>query len=254
MKRGQLFVMGVVAALGLVLSACGGSPTAPTAGVRLRGVAVNQGVGAADGVRGLSGRSAASGPSTITVTVQQNTSITTTISANGTFELEGLPAGTFTLVFSSNGVTLGTVTITSVPDQAEIEIVVQLSTTNVTLVKVTINGTDESESETDTGTNTGTAKTCLIEGGTVGAGVELEGSISSVTEANKKFEMLLNGHRASDLVSVDASGASFSCAGVKGTCDGALIAANARVHVSGKLETCSLDAATVSARNVKFQR
>lgn len=252
MKRGQLFVMGAVAALSLVLSACGGSPTAPTAGVRLRGVAVNQGVGAADGVRGLSGRSAAAGPSTITVTVQQNTSITTTISANGTFELEGLPAGTFTLVFSSNGVTLGTVTITSVPDQAEIEIVVQLSTTNVTLVKVTINGADESESETNTGTNT--AKTCLIEGGTVGAGVELEGSISSVTEANKKFEMALNGHRASDLVSVDATTASFSCAGVKGTCDATLIVANARVHVSGKLDTCSLDAATVTAKNVKFQR
>jgi hypothetical protein len=252
MKRGQLFVMGAVAALGLVLSACGGSPTAPTAGVRLRGVAVNQGVGAADGVRGLSGRSAAAGPSTITVTVQQNTSITTTISANGTFELEGLPAGTFTLVFSSNGVTLGTVTITSVPDQAEIEIVVQLSTTNVTLVKVTINGADESESETNTGTNT--AKTCLIEGGTVGAGIELEGSISSVTEAKKKFEMALNGHRASDLVSVDATTASFSCAGVKGTCDATLIVANARVHVSGKLDTCSLDAATVTAKNVKFQR
>ncbi len=250
MKRGQLFVMGVVAALSLVLSACGGSPTAPTAGVRLRGVAVNQGVGAADGVRGLSGRSAAAGPSTITVTVQQNTSITTTISGNGTFELEGLPAGTFTLVFSSNGVTLGTVTITSVPDQAEIEIVVQLSTTNVTLVKVTINGTDESESETNTGTNT--AKTCLIEGGTVGAGVELEGSISTAT--GMKFEMALNGHRASDLVSVDATGASFSCAGVKGTCDATLIAANARVHVSGKLDTCSLDAATVTAKNVKFQR
>lgn len=253
MKRGQLFVMGVVAALGLVLSACGGSPTAPTAGVRLRGVAVNQGVGAADGLRALSGRSAASGPSTITVTVQ-NTSITTTISGNGTFELEGLPAGTFTLVFSSNGVTLGTVTITSVPDQAEIEIVVQLSTTNVTLVKVTINGTDETESETDTDTNTGTAKTCLIEGGTVGAGIELEGSISSVTEATKKFEMALNGHRASDLVSVDATTATFSCAGVKGTCDATLIVANARVHVSGKLDTCSLDAATVTAKNVKFQR
>jgi hypothetical protein len=252
MKPGQFFVMVAAAALGLVLSACGGNPAAPTgAGVTLRGVAVNQGAGTA-GLTALSSRSAAAGPSTITVTVLENTSITTTISGNGTFELQGLPTGTFTLVFSSNGVTLGTITITSVPDQAEIEIVVQLSTTNVTLVKVTINGSDETDNDTN-GTSPGTAKTCLIEGGKVGAGVELEGSISEVTTKDKAFTMLVNGQRASDLVSVDASKAGFSCAGVKGTCDSTLIVANARVHVSGKLDSCSLTEAKVTASAVKFQ-
>ena len=73
------------------------------------------------------------------------------------------------------------------PEQADIEIVVQLSTTNVTLVKVTINGSDETENETST--NPGTAKTCLIEGGKVGAGIELEGSISEVTIKDKAFKM-----------------------------------------------------------------
>ena len=108
------------------------------------------------------------------MTVQESPSITTTISANGTFELDGLPAGTFTLVFTSNGVTLGTVTITSVPNQAEIDLVVQISSTNVVVVTVKVNGTDETENQTQTTT----AKTCLIEGGTVGAGIELEGSIA----------------------------------------------------------------------------
>lgn len=249
MKRGQFFVMGVVAALGLVLSACGGSPTAPSTGVTLRGVAVNQGVSSADGLRALSSRPAAAGTSTITVTVQENTSITTTISGNGTFELEGLPAGSFTLVFSSNGATLGTVTINNVPTQAEIEIVVQLSSTNVALVKVTINGSDKTDDET----GTSTTKSCVIEGGRVGAGVELEGSVGKVVTAEKVFEMSVNGQRADGKVTVDASGASFSCAGVKGTCDAKLIINGARVHVSGKVDTCTVSDAKVTAREVKFQ-
>jgi hypothetical protein len=250
MKRGQFVVAGLVALTALALSACGSSPTSPgaAAGVTLRGVATGSGVGlaAANGVQGLSTKTAAGGTSSIVVTVQESPSLTTTISGNGTFELDGLPAGTFTLVFTSNGVTIGTITITSVPNQAEVDLVVQISLTNVVVVTVKVNGNDETANQTQTPT-----KTCLIEGGTVGARIELEGSIAKAT--GKTFEMSVNGQRAGGTVAVDASGAGFDCAGIKGTCDATLIATGAKVHVSGNLTSCSLTAAQVKATQVKFQ-
>jgi len=205
--------------------------------VNLHGLAMGQSSASASSSSGF--RAMSTGGS-ITVTVQ-GTSLSTTISGNGSFELDGLPAGTFTLVFTSNGVTLGTITITSVPTQAEINLVVQITTT-VVLVKVEVNGTDETDNET---------KTCLIDGGTVGSSIELEGSVSSAT--GKMFKMSVNGKRASADVSVDATGASFDCAGVKGTCDATLLVAGAKVHVSGSLTSCSLTAAAVKASEVKFQ-
>ncbi len=246
MNRGQFLVVGLVAVAALTLSACGSSPTSPSSGaVTLRGVAMGSaaGVASGSGVQALSTRTASSGGAAIVVTVQENTTITTTISANGTFELKGLPAGTFTLVFTSNGVTIGTVTITSVPNQAEIDLVVQITSTTVVTVSIKVNGTDETENET--------AKTCLIDGGTQGAGIELEGSIGTVT--GKSFEMTVNGNRAGGVVTVDASTASFDCAGIKGTCDATLIAPGAKVHVRGTLDSCSLSAAHVKATQVKFQ-
>ncbi len=246
MKRSYVLLPAVLAVLGLALSACSSSPTSPssaTAGVTLHGVTVGQSPAGTSSVGG--GVQALSAPANrITVTVQENGSIVTTISANGTFELEGLPAGTFTLVFSSNGVTLGTVTITSVPTQAEINLVVRITST-VVVVKVEINGTDKTDDAT---------KTCLIEGGRVNEGIELEGSVGTVTVPDKIFQMLVNGQRATGgTVTVDASAASFSCAGIKGTCDATLLKEGAKVHVSGSLKDCSMAAAHVTATQVKFQ-
>jgi hypothetical protein len=249
MKRSQVLLPAVIAVLALTLSACGSSPTSPSgtsAGVNLHGLAMGQSSASASS---SSGFRAMSTGSSITVTVQ-GTSISTTISGNGSFELDGLPAGTFTLVFTSNGVTLGTVTITSVPTQAEINLVVQITTTVVIMVKVEINGTDETANENNNGNNDGT-KTCLISGGTVGSSIELEGSVSSAS--GKTFQMSVNGERAAGPVTVDASTASFDCAGIKGTCDATLLKAGAKVHVSGTLTTCSLTAAQVKATQVKFQ-
>ena len=67
--------------------------------------------------------------------------------------------------------------------------------------------------------------------------------------------MSVNGQRAggTGTVTVDASSAGFDCAGIKGTCDATLIAPGAKVHVSGKLTSCSLSAAQVKATQVKFQ-
>jgi hypothetical protein len=242
MTRRYGLLLAVVASFGLLLAGCGGSPTSPSGMgvVNLHGVALG-----ANTASSASGLHAMSGSSGITVTVQ-GTSTTTTISANGTFELDGLPAGTITLTFTRNGVTLGTITITNVPGTAEINLVVQITAT-VVLVKVEINGTDTTaDNET---------KTCLIDGGTVMQGIELEGEVSSlVSGSTTSFVMAVNGQRAAGgTVTVDASHATFDCAGVKGTCDATLLKAGQKVHVSGTLNSCTLTTAMVTATQVKFQ-
>lgn len=253
MQRRHILFSILALAVTFALVACGGnSPTSPSGnGVTLHGVALGSGAGST--FHGRAGALSTSGGS-ITVTVA-GTTISTTISANGTFELEGLPAGTFTLTFSSNGVTIGTVTITSVPTDAEVNVVVQVNTTVVILVKVEVNGTDETDSND--------AKTCLIEGGKVGRGIELEGSVSSVSGTS--FVMTVNGERASGTVTVDASGASFKCNGDNGkedngkggdnsgTCDATRLTGGEKIHVSGTLTSCSMTDAQVTASQVMLQ-
>src|SRR5512143_1411511 len=100
MKLRYFLAVGVVAVLAMSLSACGGSATSPNpAGVTLRGMAMDLPTSVAGGVSALSNTSAKGG-SAITVTVLEDPSLTTTISGNGSFELDGLPPGTFTLVFT----------------------------------------------------------------------------------------------------------------------------------------------------------
>ncbi len=247
MRLARLNFVGAVAVLGLILSACGSSPTSPSTGTgaTLRGVAMGT-AASPGGLRALS-TAAAAASSAVTVTVQENPSITTRVSANGTFELEGLPAGTITLVFSRDGVTLGTITINGVPTQGEVQVVVQISTTSVVLVSVTINGADDNDN------NSGN-RGCLISGGTVGAGIELEGHVSSGTAT--AFKMDVNGERASALVDVNASLASFKCNGprVSDTECRASVRSGAQVHVRGTLTSCSLSAAQVTAAEVMVQQ
>jgi hypothetical protein len=248
MTRSHFAVVCLVAVLAMALSGCGRSATSPSAaGVTLNGSAIDMPTSAAGGVTALSGTSAKAASASITVTVLEDPSLTTTISGNGSFKLEGLPAGTFTLVFSSKGLTLGTVTVTSVPSEAVINLVVRISRSDVLVVKVEVNGTDETGEQA--------AKTCLIAGGTVGGPIELEGSVSSPTSSAgpESFAMAVNGLRASGSVDVDYAGARFDCAGIKGTCDATLIKAGARVHVSGSLTSCSTTGAGVKATAIKFQ-
>lgn len=241
----------VLLVVGVALSGCGSSPTSPSAGtgVRVHGIALGSSAGSAatHDVRTMSER-----PSGITVSVQ-NTAITAKVSVSGTFELEDLPAGTFTLVFSQNGTVIGTVTITSVPTAAEVNVVVQITTTTVIVVKIEVNGTDTTETETDNQSpGDSTPKTCAIDGGRVGDRIELEGSISSAAGAT--FQMAVNGQRSGSAVTVDAAGASFQCAGVKAaSCDASLIKGGAKVHVSGTLTACTTTSAQVTANSVKFQ-
>ena len=75
---------------------------------------------------------AASDP--IDVYVQSDPEIKTTVGADGTFTLRGLPEGGFTLVFTQGGAPLGTLTFSQVAANQQITITVQVIGTEVVLV------------------------------------------------------------------------------------------------------------------------
>ena len=239
----RLVLVGLVLSAAALFSlACGGSsPSGPsgTSGVRVQGTLL--GAAAGTGVAALSTGTAASGPITVTV---KGTSISVTISGNGTFELEGLPEGTFTLVFTQGGVVLGEVTVTDVSAGAEVKIIVQVSGNTVILVQLTIQGQETPK----------TSSSCLISGGTQGQGIQLEGNVASITDATS-FKMDVNGNRSAGLVDVSASAASFTCVGNAKSADcKSQLKAGAKVHVGGTLTACSPTAATVVATEVKIQK
>lgn len=245
MRRNAFYIGLALLTVLLPLVGCGGSsnPASPSgAGVVLNGVVIGSEVAASSSAevsaQANSGRR-------ITVTVEGNPSLSTTVSANGTFTLEGLPAGSFTLVFTLNGVVIGTINITGVGDQVEIHIVVQVTSTTVILVNLDMN---DNKADADT-------KTCLISGGRSGEKIELEGDVASGTPT--AFKLDVNGNRASKFVDVSATAASFVCNGDKkasaSTCQ-ATVKAGAKVHVSGTLTSCTLDLAQVVATEVKVQK
>lgn len=99
---------------------------------------------------------------------------------------------------------------------------------------------------------------CMIEGGTPGRGIELEGTISSGDAS--AFKLSVNGGRSSNPVDVLAAAASLECTPASGPnaptpaqCR-ALVKAGAKVHVSGTLNACSATAAQVSAGKVQVQK
>ncbi len=231
--------------VGLPLVGCGGSsPTSPSGAgkVVLHGVAVGADGASMASAGGVTAQAAFKDRITVTV---QGTSISTTVSTNGTFELENVPSGSFTLVFSINTTVIGTVTITGVPTSGEIQIVVQVTVTTVVLISLEI---DDHE-------NDDASKTCIVEGGKVGKKIELEGNVDSGNST--AFKMKINGERSSGLVDVDASHAQFKCNGDKSssatTCKDS-VKPHAKVHVSGTLMTCTTSAAQVVATEVKVQK
>ncbi len=125
----------------IALSGCGGSsPSSPSGkGVVLQGTVLS--TTAAAGASAHAGASAASGK--MVVTVQENPRITATVSANGTFELEGLPSGTITLVFTIDGKVVGTLTLTGLGEDVEVKIVVQITPDGVILIEIKIEGQDD---------------------------------------------------------------------------------------------------------------
>jgi len=250
--RSQTWLSGaaVIGAL-LALGACGSdNPAGPSATrVVLKGTVL----GAPTSVfteSAASTQSASSGK--ITVTVQEDPSLTVTVSGNGTFEITGLPLGSFTLVFSRNGVVLGTVAVTGVQPDVEITVVVKVTGNNVVLVSLKMgDGPDQVADAPGQGNNN---KACMIEGGKVGRGIELEGNVESGNSAH--FKLTVNGNRSGGLVDVSAGAASFQCKGDKTSsaeCK-ASVKSGAKVHVSGSLDSCSQSAAQVTASQVKVQK
>ena len=101
-------------------------------------------------------------------------------------------------------------------------------------------------------------RTCLISGGRVGDGIELEGNVSSGGAGG--FLLQVQGNRAGGLVQVDTSGSAFECSPASGPnaptpaqCQ-ASVTSGAKVHVRGTLVSCDLMSAVVHASNVKVQK
>ncbi len=257
MSRRLLLSWGVVVAA-LVAAACGGSsPSSPSASgaVGIQGVVLGSASGVGE-VGALSNKPVAAGAGQVTVTVT-GTGISTTVSANGTFELEGVPSGTFTLSFSSNGVQIGSVVITA-GSGSEVKIVVQVQNTTMIVVQLEVDeaaGPSPSPSPS-TSPSPGAsppAGSCPIEGGRVGSSIELEGKVTTGTAT--AFTMSVNGERSSALVDVSATAASFKCDGKKDgdtTCKTSFKAGD-QVHVRGTLMSCGATP-KVTATQVEVQK
>jgi hypothetical protein len=252
MNRKLVVLALALAAIALGLSACGGTPTSASgaSAVLVRGVLLGEGAS----VTGITASSLTGAPNTssgsITVTVE-GAGITTTISGNGSFELEDVPAGTFTLVFKRDGVEIGRLTITA-ESGMQVEIVVKLESSIVVLVDLKLEHKDD---KGNAGNDSDAAKTCLIEGGRVGDRIELEGNVTSVSGTS--FTMTTSGNRAHGPVDVSASAASFKCNGSdkkSTTSCQASVKTGAQVHVRGTLTSCSLSSATITATEVKVQK
>jgi hypothetical protein len=238
------------AVLAVTLTACGGNPAGPSEGVVLRGTVVGA-TALGDRASASSAGSATSG-GRITVTLQEDPTVTTTVSGNGTFELAGLPDGSFTLVFSSEGVTLGTITI-SADAGDEVQITVQVTSTTVILISIEVVGSDDDDEGEDEDDGDA-AKTCMINGGKVGQKIELEGNVNGAPGST--FKLKVNGNRARSLVDVNAGGASWKCNGKSGsgTCNATSLKDGSKVHVSGNLDACTMDSAMVMASKVMIQK
>ena len=248
MRRSMSCALLALAASALVFVSCGGgsSPSAPSGkGVVLQGTVLSA-TGSAGVTAHAGGSASAAGK--MVVTVQENPAISTTVSTNGTFELDGLPAGTITLVFTIDGTVVGTITITGVGEDTEVKIVVQITADGVILIEITIEGQPGPGPTPSPGAS---PSACLIEGGRVNSNIELEGKVASGTTS--LFELDVQGNRARGLVDVNASGASWRCIGQSGDCKADFKIGN-QVHVRGLLTTCTGTDAVVNATEVKVQK
>jgi hypothetical protein len=134
---------------------------------------------------------------------------------------------------------------------------VESSTQPVLAAEIKLQDDDEADDD-DGEDDDAPTSTCLIQGGSTGRSVQLEGSILSGNSAS--FRLTVNGGRASGPVDVLAGGATLECTPKSGPnaptpaqC-AASVTAGAKVHVSGNLDTCTPTAALVSASKVKVQK
>jgi hypothetical protein len=122
----------------MVVAACGGSPTAstplaaPGPGVTVVGTVAGLASSSSDGVSAFS---AAAGEG-LTVTVAEAPHITTTVGADGSFVLRGLPEGSFTLLFTDeSGNLVGSLSFDEVRANQEITVTIDVVNGEVVLVE-----------------------------------------------------------------------------------------------------------------------
>src|SRR3989449_4728323 len=138
MRQTRLVFRSILTGAALVLAACGGNPASSSGdGVVLRGIVVGA---SAAGASALSVGTATATPEVVTVTVQENPAITTTVGADGNFTLRGLPEGGFHLVFSSGGGALRTLAFSEVKPHQEITGILQVTGSQGTLLEGRGNG------------------------------------------------------------------------------------------------------------------
>jgi hypothetical protein len=108
MRNNRLAFVAVLILAAAALVACGGNPAGPDAeGIVVRGTV--QGTGSL--------RAASAGvtsAATVTVSVLEAPSISTTVAGDGSFTLRGLPQGAFTLVFKNGADEIGRLTFAEV--------------------------------------------------------------------------------------------------------------------------------------------
>ena len=148
------FLIVAVAAAALALAACGDSnPASPseTGSVTVRGVLLGEGAA----FTASSAADSSAGPIEVVV---EGTSISVMISGNGTWVLEDVPAGDFTLVFLQDGQEVGRIEILA-QDSIEVDILVKIVDSEVVLIKIDFDGDDG-----DVDDGTGSKKTVCHKG------------------------------------------------------------------------------------------
>lgn len=235
----------VAFAVAAVTLSCGGEgPSSPSGtGVEVRGVVLGEGSAF---VASSGGHPSAAKAQKVTVTVE-GTPITAEVGADGTFVLRGIPSGSFTLVFTVDGTTIGEVPV-SAADGAEVTVTVKVSGGKLVLVEMKVKNPGP----------VGTTSACLINGGKEGAGIELEGTVQS-GDADQ-FDMTVNGQRSGVAARVSATTATtYRCIGGAKTdtleqCKALIERGGAKVHVRGTLDDCDANPAPVTATEVKIQK
>jgi hypothetical protein len=227
MNRSRLRSVAVATAVrlamaGALLNACGGNPAGPDAeGVVVRGVVQGAGTLRAASVHASSSASAAV---EIKVSVVENTAISATVGADGSFTLRGLPEGGFTLVFSAGGTELGRLSFSEVKANQEITLTVEVSDSGVVLLEEQRNGIGHGD-------------------------VEIEGNVAQVISfsADGDSRFLINGRTVVARPGVTAVREGNRSRNIEDITEGR------RVHVKGVWQTPEGSTQPVLAHEIKLQ-
>ncbi len=98
----------------LAMTACGFGPTAPFEGFDGKGTRLSGSFDTKLSASGKGGTSTAASFQGLGVSLRERKSLATTVGSSGGFELDGLPAGSWSLVFSRDGREVGDIRFTSV--------------------------------------------------------------------------------------------------------------------------------------------